>query len=223
MAGTMSMTATPATISNLDFVKVLAFGASLTEGYYNRGHKFHPYAIELEKCINKHYTDKGSDNHAAIHQFGLSGEFTSHMIPRLHDILTKSATSPYKFVCILAGTNDLSLSDSGDEIFERLRQLYNMVLEHGDKQAILVAITIPQSFFTDSDYVGTRNTVNKHIKNFCLGINKDSDQVRVITVDYENLIPYQENGIYWDDALHMTPAGYNRLGKFIFEHISHAL
>jgi lysophospholipase L1-like esterase len=208
---------------DVEVVKILTFGASLTEGYYNSGRQFHPYSNKLETLINTFYIDRKLSKEALIHQFGRSGETTTQMIPRLRGILNDAKSSPYKFVCILAGTNDLGQSDTGDEIFGRLTQLYDMVLNHGDKQTILVAITIPQSFYTDTRYVARRGVVNQRIKDFCLRCNTGSRN-RAILVDFETLLPYQTPGsVLWDDPLHMTPAGYDKLGQLIFEHIRSSL
>ena len=170
------------------FLKILAFGASLTEGFYNGGRDFHPYSIELEKCIDQFYCAQGIDREAMIHQLGMSGEYTSHMIPRLYGIINRSLSVPYKFVCILAGTNDLALTDSGEVIFERIKHMYNMVLDHGDGGTILVAITIPQSYFTDPSYIEKRDVINREIKKFCTEINTREGRVKAILVDFEALI-----------------------------------
>ena len=203
------------------FLKILAFGGSLTEGFYEGGYRFHPYATELERLIDKHYADSDSDKEVLIHQLGMSGEFTSHMIPRLHGILDRNRSVPYDFVCIMGGTNDLALTDSGEEIFYRIEQLYQMTLSHGDSHRTkLVCITIPQSSCSDLQYIQRRGLINERIREFC----RDNGS-RAILVDFEQLIPYEsssgakEGGVsrpLWDDNIHMTPAGYDVLGGLIF-------
>ena len=206
------------------YVKLLAFGDSLTEGFFDGGRNFHPYSLQLEKCIDKHYSERAVEKEAIIHQVGKSGEKTSEMIPRLQSILARSSDSPYDFVCILAGTNDLSLRDSGDDIFGRIRQLYDLVLDHGE-ETILVAITIPRSYYVTQ--VKRRSIVNQKIKDFCNDANDRAGVTRAFMVDFENLLPYvqesDEKINVWDDHLHMTSLGYDELARIIFTAISPAL
>lgn len=202
------------------YFKVLAFGASLTEGFYNGGYSFHPYSNKLESNIDDRFKEVGIPKQCIIHQHGKSGEFTDHMIPRLHGILSKAADYPYKLVCILAGTNDLSRDhEKSSDVTMRLRQLYDMVLNHHEK-TFLVAITIPQSQCVAENYVNKRSAINEDIRNFC------QTTERAICVDFEKIIPYFEdssqlkrNRVLWDDPLHMTPVGYDSLADLIYQHI----
>jgi lysophospholipase L1-like esterase len=206
-----------------DDLKFLAFGASLTEGYFNGGRNFHPYAEQLEVCIDRRLQELQYGNQVWIHQFGKSGECTTNMIPRLWDILCKSKSCPYNFVCIIAGTNDLNHGESSNDISKRLEQLYGMVLQHSDS-TILVAGSIPDSEIVDSDYVTRRKAVNARIKTYCESINSERNSNRCVFVDIEHNIPYfTEDGVrnsnIWDDAIHLNPAGYDRLGELIYSHI----
>lgn len=139
----------------------------------------------------------------------------------------------YYAVCILAGTNDLSTSDSADTIFKRLEELYEMVLSQrggkvkesdGDVDtaggSILVAITIPQAFFQDDkDYIARRSAINEMIKRYC---DQRRNTGRVLCVDLEKALPYRNDDnevdmTHWDDYLHMTPAGYDKFGALVFQ------
>ena len=156
---------------------------------------------------------------ALVHQRGVSGEFTFSMLPRLHQTLEKARTAghPYKIVCILGGTNDLSDDDNTPEsIFAHLHQMYDLVLSHG---ALLAAITIPESAFTDAEYVALRTGVNGHIKSFCA-----KNAATTVCIDLEHHIPYfnadgVKNDELWDDGLHMTPKGYDEFGQFVFNQL----
>jgi lysophospholipase L1-like esterase len=204
---------------DVKYVKILTFGDSLTEGYYRFGFMFHPYSEQLGYCIDKMLSEELglANRQSLIHQRGVSGEFTTDMIRRLHQLL-ETATSkgyPYKVVCILGGTNDLSDdSESGKDVFKRLKQLYDMVLSHGD--CVLAAITIPESAFVDEDYCNKRTRINGYIKDFCA-----EHRDRAILIDLESHIRYfgadgTKNAEVWDDALHMTEAGYDEFGRLVF-------
>ena len=207
-------------------LKVLAFGDSLTEGYYAGGFKFHPYSIELEKRLQDKLRVMGDCRDVVVQQVGLSGEYTSHMQPRLNDILARAETAPFDFVCILGGTNDLALDDSPNDVASRLIEMYHRVLD-SDK-SILVAITIPESYFLDPGYVSKRNLINQKIRKFHSEVSKyffeNHYGERMILVDLEKLMPYYDNeggkdSQRWDDLLHMTPFGYDEFGGIIYSHV----
>lgn len=205
--------------------KILAFGDSLTEGFFNNGFQFHPYSDELEKVINKQFIETRKDKHVIMNQSGCSGEFTDSMIFRMEEILSETKNDPYHLVCILGGTNDLSRDyETSSEIFSRLESLYQQVLNQNSK-TILVAITIPQSGWLEDSYVAKRIEINDLIRHFCLMNNE-----RVICVDFEQNIPYFEDSNQkmrdnklWDDTLHMTPKGYDLLASIIFDSIKESL
>ena len=202
-------------------INILTFGDSLTEGYHRFGFAFHPYSNELKRCIDENYGDRGKN--VCVKECGLSGEFTDHMIPRLRSLLDHSSgESVYNVVCILAGTNDLSSDDSAEEIFNRLSELYSLVFAHHEN-TVLVTITIPEALFLDFDYVERRSSINSFIKDHASSMNER----KVICLDLEKEIPYRVNkekdSELWDDALHMTPAGYDKFGGLIFRSLESTL
>lgn len=208
--------------NDVKYLKILTFGDSLTEGYYRFGFLFHPYSIQLEKCIDKMLVEElmSPVQQSLIHQRGVSGEFTADMIRRLHQILEKASIKgyPYNVVCILGGTNDLSDEEEpAKNVFNRLKHMYDMVLAHGD--CVLAAITIPESACVDNYYVNKRSRINGYIKEYCA-----EHRERAVLVDLETHIRFFgadgiKNTDLWDDALHMTEEGYDKFGELVFNHI----
>jgi lysophospholipase L1-like esterase len=87
--------------------------------------------------------------------------------------------------------------------------------------------SIPDSGIVDTEYINRRQSTNQKIKNYC-EINNNLDNKRVVFVDIENSIPYftehgKKNKLLWDDTLHMTAQGYDRLGSLIYTHIEEYL
>ena len=207
------------------YVKILCFGDSLTEGL--GGLRRRPYAIELEKCINLQFEHE--QKRSIVHQMGMSGECTDHMIPRLASILEQASESKnvYQVVCILAGTNDFASDDSAEVIFDRLKALYSQVLVHGNSNnTILVTITIPQSERGVPEFVRRRVAINTMIKEYSTLDFEDGRQV--VNVDLESMLPYyDEDGIkdetHWYDMVHMMPAGYDIFGQLVFDSIKDRL
>jgi len=86
--------------------KILAFGDSLTKGYYNFGLKYHPYSIKINKLL-----EENNFNYEVIDS-GINGEGTVSMLDRIKTFFEVSENSQemaFKFslVIIYAGANDL--------------------------------------------------------------------------------------------------------------------
>lgn len=251
-------------------MNILTFGDSLTAGSYGQFNTIpHPYSTKLQACFDQRIRDlieqeqymlppmsMASAPVLTVVQRGLPGEYTEHMINRLSFLLEnvntngidKHSKAYYQAVCILGGTNDLGrvLPETALEVFENLREMYAMVLAH-HPDAILVAITIPQSRCMEKEYIESRNIINAAIREYCsaaqlasntaavclqgsadgsggTGTNTIGNSCRVVCVDFEQAIPYRlmYNEIdedRWSDALHMTPQGYDDLGQLVYTHL----
>eukprot|EP00112_Aurelia_sp_Birch-Aquarium-sp1_P020721 Seg540.10 transcript_id=Seg540.10/GoldUCD/mRNA.D3Y31 product="hypothetical protein" protein_id=Seg540.10/GoldUCD/D3Y31 len=194
--------------------RILCFGDSLTEGWHNNGFKFHPYTIRLAELFKAN----GKDNVELINR-GLSGE-TVHpeMVTRLPAILKRE--SPFNLAIILGGTNDLAFLSTAKKVglFENIKTLHEMAHEKGVKTC---ALTIPNASFdmlpTFAEYVNYREDVNKRIREF---VSQKSEMVCL--VDLSSKLPMfgvsdEDLSKYWDDDLHFTPQGYDRMAELIFE------
>lgn len=54
-------------------LKIAAFGASLTEGYYNYGRSFHPYTEKLQGLLFERFKDHKIDVLQEINNFNMKG------------------------------------------------------------------------------------------------------------------------------------------------------
>jgi lysophospholipase L1-like esterase len=188
----------------------LAFGASLTEGFYYSGFRFHPYTEKLEELLARDGQTMNVVNR------GVSGETTLEMIDRLASII--SQPTKFDFVCILAGSNDLGTpSETASSIFQRLSTLYAMVLNSGAK---LIVVALSQASFDreDENYLRRKLEVNEMIHQFY--VEKMSTK-KVEYLDLYSSIPYYgEDGKkshLWDDHLHFNPKGYDVFGELVYE------
>lgn len=183
-------------------VHVLAFGDSLTEGFYQYGRLFHPYAQRLGERLGP--------THRVL-QFGVSGERAADMGPRLGDLLRRFA--PVRVAVILAGTNDMAERPAADALFGVLRGLYEQAFAAG--VPAVVAVTIPESSFKDAWYLELRGGVNERIRAYAA-----ANAARMALVDLERELPYDAaDKQLWDDHLHMGPKGYDRFGDLVYEAI----
>jgi len=79
--------------------RILAFGDSLTEGYYRNGMGLHPYTIKLEELA------KQNGKNCEIVNEGISGNTVQQMLQRLPAILKSSVIfltiSSFSFILFL--------------------------------------------------------------------------------------------------------------------------
>ncbi|KAL6069326.1 putative GDSL-like lipase/acylhydrolase [Balamuthia mandrillaris] len=201
---------------------MLAFGDSLTEGYYAGGRRFHPYSDHLQKLLT------AANHETQIDQAGISGETVQEMVLRLPKLLKKRRdchplAPRYTHVIILGGTNDLG-SRPADDIFQDICRLHDIVHQFGARS---VAVTIPEASFTEKWYVEKRTAVNEALRAKVRQQQEEGGEGRWLFLDLEKELPYQGSKKHskegeggeenlWDDALHMTPAGYDRFAALLF-------
>jgi len=180
---------------------VLAFGDSLTAGYYRWGSEFHPYSIKLEKLLEPH-------GKFQVFEFGESGEKTSAMEKRLPTLLSQK----YRWVIILGGTNDLGIRSS-DQIFSSISRLHSMVHKKGAKSLVL---TIPHCLESPSVITQKREEINKRLREMV----KSSDCMALVDLEYSidpTKMTKEEIEELYDDQLHFTPKGYDKMAELIYE------
>ena len=100
-------------------LRILCFGDSLTAGYTSRGWEFYPYADHLRVGLQQMLST--SDIHVDV--AGLSGDqVQGSYLPRIKRACA-NAGSPYDWIIVMGGTNDLAWGQSPDAIYEGLRKL----------------------------------------------------------------------------------------------------
>ena len=197
-------------------LNVLCFGDSLTEGYtflrWCFCRSFHPYSTHLLKLLQEHcQTDVN------IETAGVSGETVlPSMTHRLDTLLGK--TQPYDWVVILGGTNDLGMNLKSDELLPHLLKLHDRAKETGAKT---LALAIPQFRYElspkNETYKNEKAKVNEGLKQYC-----EKSASTTFFVDLWSDLPFgtlpeEEKDLYWVDALHMTPQGYDKMARIIFD------
>jgi lysophospholipase L1-like esterase len=183
---------------------ILCVGDDLTTGTYNVGCKFHPYTIELQTLLGQR---------GIVMNSGQSGDSTLDMLTRLS---VRANLKKFDLVCILGGTNDLFYHDA-NVIFGNLFQMHELCHRAGVKT---VAIGIPE-MLGESQYPIIRERrlqVNELLQTLlCKEFN-------CIYFDLPTIIPLstlneEQQQYYWNDDIHLTPAGYNRFGESLYRFI----
>ena len=197
-------------------VHILALGDSLTAGYYHGGQAFHPYTKYLNHLFEFAEIPVKIDNK------GWSGErVLPHMLDRLPTILAKDAS--YDWVIILAGTNDIIDRVPAKKIFkEGIQPMYEMCLNHTGTKIQLALLTVMELSFFEP---GTENDKNRQLLNTMIRdyAAHSNNRDRLCLVDLGTIIPFhsinnnEERRKIWDDGVHLTPAGYDRMGALVFD------
>ena len=128
-------------------LQILAFGDSLTAGYYNYGQDYHPYAKHLEHLFQL------ANIPVQIYVQGVSGErVVPNMVERLRSLLEKVVLCDW--IIILGGTNDLGNGLTAEKIFkEGLQPMYEMCLSHTRARIKLAVMTvIENTHYSPTDY-----------------------------------------------------------------------
>lgn len=191
--------------------KILCFGDSLTYGYYHGG-KSHPYALKLrESLMNTTKTDW------VIEHRGIPGEVTEDMCDRLINIITDKNKDKYDYVILLGGTNDIGMQIPTKTIINNLQKMYDKISSTPASSELqtgtsLIAVTIPvakfdSGFQTAKALVDNRNVVNDFIRSYVKERKSNAS-----LFDLNVLIPYSDDDGLWDDGLHFSPKGYDRIG-----------
>ena len=201
--------------------KVLCFGDSLTEGYIDKGNSFHPYSKKVTELLGKEASN------VEVINAGLSGEpVWKEMYSRLPKLIT--VHKPIDILVIQGGSNDIlqfaELKSSLDLFTEFVKLLH---LARDNNVQHICALTILEGYFDQEpnaamdqiDSNNIRKEFNEKLKFFA---NKNDDWFSLC--DIAKLLPlYQlsdhDHKVLWDDHLHPSPLGYDRMGDIIYEHL----
>ena len=100
-------------------LRILCFGDSLTAGYTSRGWEFYPYADHLRTGLQHMLSTSDIDVDVA----GMSGDQVQGNYLRRIERACANAGTPYDWIIVMGGTNDLAWGQSPDAIYEGLRKL----------------------------------------------------------------------------------------------------
>lgn len=100
-------------------LRILCFGDSLTAGYTSWGMEFHPYADHLR--VGLQHTLSTPDIEVQV--AGLSGDqVRGSYLPRIKSKCANAQT-PFDWIIVMGGTNDLGWGQSPEAIYEGLRKI----------------------------------------------------------------------------------------------------
>ena len=216
----------PLQLHNRFMMNILCFGDSLTAGYHNHGKAFTPYGNHLRQLLT--YSSRIPVN---LKIKGIVGEMThKQMVSRLPEILGNNTA--FDWVVILGGTNDILHVKNFADDQEFLGQLESVwqpritkdieklhTIAH-NYNAHTMLLTIPENAIEAWPgyriLLKMRTKINDALRQYA---NENRDKVALCDLakrlPRHSLTPQQE-AMFWDDHLHMTPQGYNRMAEEVF-------
>ena len=217
----------PFQLHNRFMMNVLCFGDSLTAGYHNHGKAFSPYGNHLRQLLT--YSSNIPVN---LKIKGIVGEMThKQMVSRLPEVLGNNTS--FDWVIILGGTNDILHVKNFADDQEFLGQLESVwqpritkdieklhTISH-NYNAHTMLLTIPENAIEAwpgyKILMTMRTKINNALRQYA---NQNRNKVALCDIAKKlprhSLSPQQE-ALFWDDHLHMTPQGYNRMAEEVFK------
>jgi len=192
------------------YMKILCFGDSLTHGYYGHGAGEHAYSLKLLELISLDFSEFTFE----IKTSGVPGETTLQMLARLPLELNSDT---FSVVVILGGTNDLPYGDV-DNIFSNVQKLHSMV---HDSSSISTLVTIPPLKQSPKFLAERRLMLNKKLREYAKQ-NIEKIVLADLALSPElnpEIMSKDEQDKVFDDNIHFTPEGYDRMGAFIYNAI----
>ena len=186
---------------------ILCFGASITAGWSQLGLRYYPYANTLEARLKEAFPDRKF----SIQVDGLPGDtiIQGQYMKRLHSHVS-AATSPWDWIIIQGGGNDLGSCREPNEIIEALRKTWNIAFDAGSK---VVALTVTKTVGGSPGLASKYDELN--------GLIVREEHEKLYSVDVSGMLPpaTMENvmvsRIYDRDGLHLGKNGYGMMGDAI--------
>ncbi|XP_057289921.1 uncharacterized protein LOC130612599 isoform X1 [Hydractinia symbiolongicarpus] len=206
-------------------VNMLAFGDSLTRGYYNKGKNHHPYTMKLQYLLNK----MDAKRCFIVENEGRDGDMAFGEMPKRMEEFFDNSKKQFEWVIILGGTNDIynkkhAGRHTAAELTQNILSVHHLAHQHG---ARTVAVTIPevecQSSDLCQDMKQTREAVNDNLRTFALDHKNSVMLCDLAGSLVRNKISHKLVGQFFEGGLHLKPRGYETMAKIIFESLKQAL
>ncbi|KAL2262307.1 hypothetical protein VTK26DRAFT_1811 [Humicola hyalothermophila] len=163
-------------LSSRPKLRVLCFGDSLTAGFSSRGAIHHPYSKKLEEMLAMAFPDlkivtvaDGLSGDTV--KFGFQPRMEKHFMPnpkkkKKNAKNEEEEDTAYDWVVVLGGTNDIGLGVPPEEIFEKLKETWDIALR---RKCRVLALTVPEAGLEGTlreRIDARRNTLNNLIKGY---------------------------------------------------------
>ncbi|KXX76134.1 hypothetical protein MMYC01_206298 [Madurella mycetomatis] len=194
-------------------LRILCLGDSLTAGYSAMGAIHHPYSAKLEQMVAMAFPHLDIETvedglPGAPASIAFLNRMQNHFGPRNPN--RSEDGKYYDWAIVLGGTNDVGMGLPPEEVFEKLKMIWNIPLRNGCK---VLALTVPEAALSGAireRIDARRNRLNDLIKGYRMDGFHVFDLNKAVT--YYSMSDTDKER-YWDDHLHFTPDGYDLIGN----------
>lgn len=188
-------------------VRILCLGASITAGWTQLGLRYYPYANTLEARLKEAFPD----GRFSVQVDGLPGDtvIQGQYVMRLRSLVS-TATSPWDWVIVQGGGNDLVSCREPKQIFEALRNVWSIAIDAGSK---VIALTVTKTVGESEGLARRYDALNELIVR--------EEHEKLYSVDVSQMLPpatidnVMITRIYDRDGLHLAKKGYELMGDAI--------
>ncbi|KAJ6790376.1 hypothetical protein PWT90_04214 [Aphanocladium album] len=186
-------------------LRILCFGDSLTQGFFNHGLGENPYSARLTEHLRAALPEGTT---LEMRTSGVPGDVAA--FPRFRERFTQQITSrPFDWVITLGGTNDIAMGCHVDDTFKSLQSTWRLALS---RRCNVLALTVPEVAGNFTAVDAKRKDLNTRILNF--------EAENYYTFNLFEKLPCKslndfKRDVYWDDGVHLTAEGYNWMGDLI--------
>ncbi|KAK3694125.1 SGNH hydrolase-type esterase domain-containing protein [Podospora appendiculata] len=193
-------------------LRILCFGDSLTQGYSSMGAVLRPYATTLVQMLEMAFpeldietVEDGAPGNTVKHGFlaRMHGNCGSPRLPA-----RKRSDEGFDWAIVLGGTNDLAFNIPPADIFNKLKEVWDVALR---KKTKVLALTVPEAGIAGAEALDARRAeLNSLVKGY--------KRKGFHAFDLHAAVPFfamseRDRARFWDDAIHFTPAGYDLIGN----------
>lgn len=198
---------------------VLCLGDSLTEGYTKNGTAFWPYADTLNSLLSQEIAKGKHPLPVVVYNEGVSGDriLGSGMKRRLESCIEEAADADVKFewVIIMAGINDIGAPGvSPRDMYTALKGLVTEAAKYAKKVLVMNCMEVAHEVY--------HPRMLEVVKAYNALIETSITQVPGVSfLDMRKEMPYHSvpvegRKLLFDDGVHLTKEGYQRMGEIIF-------
>jgi len=208
-------------VNNAQFIRVLAFGDSLTAGTSPPDYNLYPYSAYLEATLKRPSYDLPAP--IIVRHKGFPGWTASQLLEYapmdggLENIIDSIQNPPLSLILILAGANDLAYENNKDKILNSIIDLHHLC--HDKDVPHTIALAIPPSGYQTKVHsvFELAHTINDSLREYC---DKRSDFMTYFPFPFE----FQRGDDRWcSDGLHFTKKGYQELAESLAPVVSHVI
>jgi len=181
-------------------------GNSFTRGYCCDGKKEHPYALELQKQLAR------SHSGLVAVVMAENGELGSDVLRRLRTVANSLRCDA---ACVFVGVNDIDAGHTQSEVFAVIGLIARELERRGCRQLLLCALPACP---VDSAWTTERKRGhNRALRDTYGDARRPGGVVTVVVNSDVDLQGSVRPELFDEDGLHLTPTGYDALGKLVFE------